>query len=94
MGATQVILICVASVVRASLASEVGALGFVTRMAPSPAYDSSELLTILVAVTFAKTLSPQARLKGAACRVAMGIVHFAAANIILLPPKQFTSSVK
>lgn len=92
-GATQVILILVASVVRASLASYVGASGYVTKIAPLPGSDSSELFTIFVAVTLAKTLSPHTRLKGAAIRVEKGIVHFAAEMITLLPPKQFTSSV-
>ena len=92
-GATQVILTFVASVVKASLATEAGASGYVTRMAPLPGVDSSELLTILVAVNLAKTLAPQTRLKGAACSVEKGIVHFAAAMITLLPPKQFTNSV-
>lgn len=44
--------------------SKTGGSGFVRRIAPFPAFERSELLTILIAETLANTLAPHARLKG------------------------------
>ena len=51
-------------VVNWTFASDIGGSGFVKMMPPLPALESSEMLTIFVAATLAKTLEPHARLNG------------------------------
>ena len=52
-----------------------GGSGFVTIIAPLPAFDCVEFPQIFVAITFAKTLDPQVKLYGDAYKVATGMLH-------------------
>ncbi len=70
-----------ASVIIATFANEVGESGFVKITAPSPGSEMSEGFTTFIAITLAKTLEPQGKLNGDACKVEIGIVQLASVTI-------------
>jgi hypothetical protein len=70
----------------------IGASGARVIIAPLPAGELWETPMIFVAVTFANTLEPQTRLKGASCKVANGIVHIKAEMTAALAPLQDSRS--
>ena len=61
--------------------------------APLPSSDDAEEPTTLVAITLAKTLAPQAKLKGEASKYYIGIVQLFAVMIDAFDPLQFVISL-
>jgi hypothetical protein len=86
----------VAEVTVATFYTLIGASGFVKMMAASAravSIENAEGPTILIALTFAYTPTPQSRLKGSALRVAIGTAHVLTLLTAGLFPSQLSVSV-
>jgi hypothetical protein len=62
-------------VIAATFESEVGDSGFVKMIAPLPDAETTDVPTILIALTLACIDDPQGKLKGAACNFDIGMEH-------------------